>query len=68
LGLTFVLQARFSERLAHDIGARAVLGVFVLIVLFHPNLGWAAAACLPVLLAIAWWYVKRGRGLAAAVA
>ena len=59
IGITFSLQARYSERAAIDWSARLVLAAFALIVLLHPSEQIAAAACLPVLLFIAYWLVRR---------
>ena len=58
-GITFSLQARFSERLALDLALRGVLGAVALVVLFHPNLTLAALACIPVALFAAYWVVRQ---------
>ena len=66
LGLVFCLQARFSSKAGTDVAVRGILALFVLVVLFHPDLRIAAAACVPVLAAQGWWLVRRRRHLAQA--
>jgi len=68
LGLVFCLQAQFSPRRGTDLGVRGALALLILIVLFHPDLRVAGVACIPILLALLWWLIKRGRALAAAAA
>jgi hypothetical protein len=59
IGITFSLQARFSESRAADLAIRLVLAAFALVVLLYPEVRIAIAACVPVLLLIAYWLVKR---------
>jgi TRAP-type uncharacterized transport system fused permease subunit len=59
IGITFSLQARFADRLALDRAVRLVLAAFSLLALLHPSEAVAAAACLPVILTIAYWLVQR---------
>jgi TRAP transporter 4TM/12TM fusion protein len=55
IGLTFSLQALFSERVAVDRAIRFVLAAFALVVLLCPDERIGTAACLPVLLLIGYW-------------
>jgi TRAP transporter 4TM/12TM fusion protein len=64
IGITFSLQARFSELLAVDLGVRLALVAFALVALLDQHDQIAALACLPVLAAIGYWLVWR-RGLEA---
>jgi TRAP transporter 4TM/12TM fusion protein len=59
LGITFSMQARFSERAGVDRTVRLVLAAFSLVALLHPNEDVAAAFCVPVLLIIAYWLLRR---------
>ena len=69
VGVTFAIQARFSENRAVDAALRIVLAAFALIVLLHPSHELAAAACVPVGLFVAYWIVRRrGRSTAAPAA
>jgi hypothetical protein len=54
IGITFSLQARFSDRGSIDMPIRFALAAFALIVLLYPSERVAAAACLPVMLIIAY--------------
>jgi TRAP transporter 4TM/12TM fusion protein len=64
IGITFSLQAVFADRRALDIPIRLVLAAFALFVLFCPNEPLAAAGCLPVLLLIGYWLLRRrGNGV-----
>jgi hypothetical protein len=58
-GATFSLQARFSDNQNVDVVARVVLGAFAMVILFHPDLRIATAACAPVALFIAYWLLRR---------
>jgi TRAP transporter 4TM/12TM fusion protein len=59
IGVTFSLQARYADRVPADIAARLVLAGLALIVLLHPDKRVATAACVPVLLLIGYWLVRR---------
>jgi TRAP transporter 4TM/12TM fusion protein len=67
IGITFSLQARFADRRGIDVAIRVVLAAVALLVLFARDYGVAAPACVPVVLAIAYWLVWR-RKLPPAVA
>jgi TRAP-type uncharacterized transport system fused permease subunit len=58
-GITFSLQARFSERTAIDRVVRIVLAASGLVGLLHPSEEVAAMACVPVLISIGYWLVRR---------
>ena len=55
IGITFSLQARFSDSGTVDAALRIVLAAFALVVLFHPSEAVAGVACLPVLAFIGYW-------------
>jgi len=59
IGITFSLQARFADKRATDIAIRSVLAAFALVVLFDRDNSVAALACVPIVLAIAYWLVRR---------
>ena len=59
VGLTFSVQARFASSFGVDLAARVVLAGFALIALAHPDPWIAAAACLPVALFAAFWFLRR---------
>jgi TRAP transporter 4TM/12TM fusion protein len=59
IGITFSLQARYADRVAADIAARLLLAGLALLVLLHPDNRIAAVACVPVLLLIGYWLVRR---------
>jgi TRAP-type uncharacterized transport system fused permease subunit len=59
LGITFALQARFSDRRAFDLASRAALGALALVALLHPRDDVAGLACVPVLAFIGYWVVRR---------
>ncbi|MGQ0752187.1 MAG: TRAP transporter permease [Betaproteobacteria bacterium] len=61
-GVTFSIQACFTERQALDVMVRLFLAAFALIVLLHPDREIALVACLPVGFSIAYWIVRR-RGI-----
>jgi TRAP-type uncharacterized transport system fused permease subunit len=58
-GITFSLQARFSERTGIDRLVRLVLAASGLVALLHPSEEVAAMACVPVLILIGYWLVRR---------
>ena len=59
IGITFSLQAQFSDRGLVDLPVRLALALCALIVLLYPSEQVAAAACLPVVLTIAYWIIWR---------
>lgn len=59
VGVTFSIQARFTDRRALDVTARIFLAAFALIVLLHPDRQVAIAACVPVGLYVAYWILRR---------
>jgi TRAP transporter 4TM/12TM fusion protein len=59
LGVSFSLQARFSDRRSLDIPIRLALAACALLVLLDPDATVAAIACLPVVAAIGYWLVVR---------
>jgi TRAP transporter 4TM/12TM fusion protein len=59
IGITFSLQALFSESVWADRGIRLVLAAFALLVLLCPDERIGTAACLPVLLIIGYWLAWR---------
>ena len=59
IGITFSIQARFSDRAAIDVPLRLVLAAFALVVLLHPDRQLAVAACVPVGLFVAYWILRR---------
>jgi TRAP-type uncharacterized transport system fused permease subunit len=59
IGITFSLQASFSDRRSVDLPIRLMLAACALIVLLYPSEQVAGAACLPVALMIASWIIWR---------
>ena len=59
IGITFSLQAQFTDNAIADKTARLALAVLALIVLFSPSEKVALGFCLPVILAIGYWLVRR---------
>ena len=59
LGITFSLQATFSENPLLDRAVRIVLAAIALVTLLSTNDTIASLACVPVLAAIAYWIVFR---------
>jgi TRAP-type uncharacterized transport system fused permease subunit len=59
IGITFSLQASFAERKALDRAVRLGLAALALVVLLHPSEQVAAPACVPVLLMIGYWLLRR---------
>jgi TRAP-type uncharacterized transport system fused permease subunit len=59
IGITFSLQARFADGVAIDVAVRWILAALALLVLLCPDDRIATAACIPVLLLIGYWFVKR---------
>ena len=59
IGMSFSLQARFSDIRLVDWTIRVVNAAFALVALFVPNYTIASAACVPVLLTIGYWVIYR---------
>jgi hypothetical protein len=59
IGITFSLQARYADSVPGDISIRLVLAALSLLVLLCPDDRIAAVACVPVLLLIGYWLLKR---------
>jgi TRAP transporter 4TM/12TM fusion protein len=59
IGLTFSMQAHFSDRPKVDIPVRLVLAAFSLLALLHPNEAVAIPALLPVCLLVGYWLLRR---------
>ncbi|MBI4189731.1 MAG: TRAP transporter large permease subunit, partial [Betaproteobacteria bacterium] len=59
IGVTFSIQARFSDHRALDLLLRVVLAAIASVVLFHPDQRVAALACVPVGLFVAYWILRR---------
>jgi TRAP transporter 4TM/12TM fusion protein len=61
VGVTFSIQARFSDARTTDLLLRGALAAVALIVLFHPDELIAALFGVLVLAAIAYWFLRRQR-------
>jgi TRAP transporter 4TM/12TM fusion protein len=59
IGVTFSIQARFSDRRMIDVPLRLVLAAVALVVLLHPDRQVAVLACVPVGLFVGYWIVRR---------
>ena len=59
IGISFTIQARYSETKTVDYAFRAVIGVSALIALFVPDYTIASIACVPVLVIIGYWLTYR---------
>jgi TRAP transporter 4TM/12TM fusion protein len=59
IGVSFSIQARFTDQRLVDWALRLVLAGFALVVLLHPDLEIATLTCVPVGLFVAYWLVKR---------
>ncbi|MGH6771522.1 MAG: TRAP transporter permease [Xanthobacteraceae bacterium] len=59
VGVTFSLQASFSDVRAIDLTVRTALAAVALVVLFHPNELIAALAGVPVLACVGYWLLRR---------
>ena len=68
IGITFSLQARFSERPVVDLGLRGALAALAMVVLLHPSERVAALTCVPLGMIIAYWLVRRRISAASATA
>jgi TRAP-type uncharacterized transport system fused permease subunit len=61
VGITFSIQARFSEARPVDLALRLALAAAALLVLFSPSELVAALAGIPVLALVAYWFQRRQR-------
>jgi TRAP transporter 4TM/12TM fusion protein len=59
IGITFSLQANFTERREIDVPLRIALAAIALVVLLHPDRQLAWLACIPVGLFVAYWVLRR---------
>ena len=59
IGITFSLQAQFADNAVADKAVRLVLAALALVVLLYPSERVALAFCVPVVLAIGYWLVRR---------
>jgi hypothetical protein len=59
IGITFSLQAVFADRPATDVSIRVILAAFALLILLCPENRIATVACLPVIVFIGYWLVRR---------
>jgi TRAP-type uncharacterized transport system fused permease subunit len=59
IGITFSLQARYADSAPADSATRLGLAALSLLVLLCPDERIGAAACVPVLLLIGYWLVRR---------
>lgn len=59
IGVTFSIQARFSDNRGIDLMLRAVLGALAMIVLLHPDRDIAWWSCVPVGLFVGFWVLRR---------
>jgi TRAP transporter 4TM/12TM fusion protein len=59
VGLSFAIQARFTDHRGIDMAMRLVLAAFALVVLFHPDEQAATLASIPVALIVAYWILRR---------
>jgi len=59
VGLTFCLQATFSERRAVDWALRGVMGAFAALVLFHPSDLVSSLGSVPIVLLVGYWWLHR---------
>jgi TRAP transporter 4TM/12TM fusion protein len=67
IGITFALQAQFSDRQAIDRPVRLLVAAFALVALLHPSETVAGLACVPILLMVGYWLLRRRAEPAAAV-
>jgi TRAP transporter 4TM/12TM fusion protein len=59
IGISFTIQARYSETKAVDYAFRAVIGISALTALFVADYTIASIACVPVLVIIGYWLTYR---------
>jgi TRAP-type uncharacterized transport system fused permease subunit len=61
IGITFSIQARFTEARPTDLAVRLVLAATALLVLFSPSELAGALAGIPVLALVGYWFLHRQR-------
>jgi TRAP-type uncharacterized transport system fused permease subunit len=59
IGITFSLQAQFSDRREFDVPLRLMLAAVALVVLLHPDRQLAWLACIPIALFVGYWILRR---------
>jgi TRAP transporter 4TM/12TM fusion protein len=59
VGVTFAIQARFSDNRGIDLVLRTVLGVMAMIALLHPERDVAWWSCVPLGVLVAYWVLRR---------
>lgn len=59
IGVSFTIQARYSETRVVDYAFRAAIGASAMVALFVPDYTIASAACVPVLVIIGYWLTYR---------
>ena len=59
IGITFSLQAQFSDHREFDVPLRIVLAAIALVVLLHPDRQLAWLACIPIAVFVAYWILRR---------
>lgn len=67
VGITFSIQATFSDRRGLDVLTRVVLAALSLVVVFHPSVPVAGLAIVPLALLVAYWFRQSRRTLLARV-
>ncbi|MBI2161479.1 MAG: TRAP transporter permease [Candidatus Rokubacteria bacterium] len=66
VGITFSLQARYSERRVRDLAARSVLAAVALVIVFHPRMEVVGAALGVLAVFLGYWLVQNRRHVIAA--
>jgi len=61
VGISFSLQARYSDRLARDLATRLALAGFALVAVFFPSQRVAALAVVPIAAFVAYWALQNRR-------
>ncbi|MGE0630238.1 MAG: TRAP transporter large permease subunit, partial [Hyphomicrobiaceae bacterium] len=59
IGITFSMQARFADSAPADLATRLGLAALSLLILLHPDERIGVAACVPVMLMMGYWLVRR---------
>jgi TRAP-type uncharacterized transport system fused permease subunit len=59
IGISFTIQARYSETKAVDYAFRVAIGASAMVALFVPDYTIASMACVPVLVIIGYWLTYR---------
>lgn len=59
IGVSFSIQARFTDGRVIDLALRVVLAGFAMVVLLHPSQQVGAFACVPVGLFVGYWILRR---------